>query len=278
MPFPVLPLVSALGPSLLQGVGSLLSSNATNRGALEAQKLANKQNIEFWHMQNQYNHPSAQMDRLKSAGLNPNLIYGTSPTSAVGSAGPIAPSKAAPYEMKNYLEGINLTPITAYADIKVKKEQANNLQAQNDVLIQEAILKASQTAQNMASTARSKFDLELASELRNTSVDAARESLRKLQADALGSQLDNMYKDQSMKDRLTDMFFRAQIAKASLRGVALDNELKSLEIELNKLGITKNDAWYWRVIGRNADVVKEGLKPFSDSIRSFGGWIKSAFN
>lgn len=29
-----------------------------------------------WHMQNAYNDPSAQMARLKAAGLNPNLVYG----------------------------------------------------------------------------------------------------------------------------------------------------------------------------------------------------------
>lgn len=29
-----------------------------------------------WEMQNQYNSPTAQMQRLKEAGLNPNLVYG----------------------------------------------------------------------------------------------------------------------------------------------------------------------------------------------------------
>lgn len=38
------------------------------------QQVAN--NIAQWQRQNQYDSPSAQMDRFQSAGLNPNLIYG----------------------------------------------------------------------------------------------------------------------------------------------------------------------------------------------------------
>lgn len=41
-------------------------------------RLQNKQqeiNLANWNLQNKYNSPSAQMQRLKAAGLNPNLIY-----------------------------------------------------------------------------------------------------------------------------------------------------------------------------------------------------------
>lgn len=30
----------------------------------------------MWNLQNQYNDPVAQMERLSNAGLNPNLVYG----------------------------------------------------------------------------------------------------------------------------------------------------------------------------------------------------------
>lgn len=41
-------------------------------GAISA-KRARK----FWRMQNEYNHPREQMQRLEEAGLNPNLVYGS---------------------------------------------------------------------------------------------------------------------------------------------------------------------------------------------------------
>lgn len=37
----------------------------------------NAENLKQWNRQNAYNDPSAQMARLKAAGLNPNLVYGT---------------------------------------------------------------------------------------------------------------------------------------------------------------------------------------------------------
>ena len=75
------------GKGLLAGIGSILggpvggligslgSSLLTNSGQRKRQQTANRENVEFWNMQNAYNDPSAQMARLKEAGLNPNLIY-----------------------------------------------------------------------------------------------------------------------------------------------------------------------------------------------------------
>lgn len=86
---------------IIGGVGSLGSSLLTNKGALKRQQLADKQNVKFWQMQNKYNHPEQQMQRLRQAGLNPNLIYGSSVAGATGSASSVAPSKAAPYSIAN---------------------------------------------------------------------------------------------------------------------------------------------------------------------------------
>jgi len=51
----------------------------------------NQRDMDFWKMQNAYNDPSAQMQRLKEAGLNPNLVYGNG---ADAQAGPIATHSA----------------------------------------------------------------------------------------------------------------------------------------------------------------------------------------
>lgn len=91
------------GPGLIAGigaVGNLASSLLSNAGAKRRQAEANKTNIEFWNMQNRYNTPTKQMERLKAAGLNPNLIYGSG-SANTGVAGSIAPSKTAPYNIKD---------------------------------------------------------------------------------------------------------------------------------------------------------------------------------
>jgi len=80
-------------------VGSLASSLLGNRGAKRRQQAADAQNIKFWEMQNAYNTPKAQMGRLKDAGLNPNLIYGSNANTGI--AGSVSPSKASPYNVQN---------------------------------------------------------------------------------------------------------------------------------------------------------------------------------
>uniref|UniRef100_A0AAU8B289 DNA pilot protein n=1 Tax=Dulem virus 76 TaxID=3145787 RepID=A0AAU8B289_9VIRU len=41
------------------------------------QKDANNMAMTAWHLTNDYNHPIEQMNRLKAAGLNPLLVYGS---------------------------------------------------------------------------------------------------------------------------------------------------------------------------------------------------------
>jgi hypothetical protein len=94
-----MPLPAAAVGGIISGIGSLGASLLGNSGAKRRQELANKQNIEFWNMQNAYNTPKAQMSRLKDAGLNPNLIYGSNANTGV--AGSISPSKASPYNIQN---------------------------------------------------------------------------------------------------------------------------------------------------------------------------------
>lgn len=89
-----------MDPALITGLFGLGSSLLSNKGAMNRQQYADRQNIKFWEMQNAYNTPAQQMARLKKAGLNPALIYGSGSTQT-GMAGAVAPSKPAPYNIKN---------------------------------------------------------------------------------------------------------------------------------------------------------------------------------
>lgn len=46
-------------------------------GTTSAMKQQNQQQWDMWNAQNAYNTPAAQMERLKAAGLNPMLVYGS---------------------------------------------------------------------------------------------------------------------------------------------------------------------------------------------------------
>lgn len=58
-----------LGQDVLTGWFNTNQQTKLNKNAFE-------QNLQMWNLQNAYNDPSAQMQRLANAGLNPNLVYG----------------------------------------------------------------------------------------------------------------------------------------------------------------------------------------------------------
>ena len=112
-------------------IGSLGSSLFSNRGAKRRQQLADQQNIKFWKMQNEYNLPANQMKRLRDAGLNPNLIYGSG-SANTGIAGSVAPSKPAPYNIKNPTPSMLQTALIEAQINNVNSSTAkNNAEANN---------------------------------------------------------------------------------------------------------------------------------------------------
>lgn len=60
--------------AFLGGVGSLVNNIL---GTTQAMKDQNNAQWDMWNAQNAYNTPAAQMKRLKEAGLNPMLVYGS---------------------------------------------------------------------------------------------------------------------------------------------------------------------------------------------------------
>lgn len=81
--------ISALG-GIFSGSSSyrnqkklLRQQNEYNTAAAE---LAYQRNLDMWNRQNAYNSPKEQMQRLRDAGLNPNLMYGQGNTGNASSA------------------------------------------------------------------------------------------------------------------------------------------------------------------------------------------------
>lgn len=125
------------GPLIAAGLstaGDITTQVLSNRARKQLEQQARDWNLEQWHRINAYNHPLAQIERLKAAGLNPNLIYGSSPGSAVGNAGAIHPGKAPEYKLTDPIgPGANL-----FMDTRVKQAQTNNIKG-------DTLLKATQS-------------------------------------------------------------------------------------------------------------------------------------
>ncbi|AXH75909.1 MAG: DNA pilot protein [Microviridae sp.] len=236
----------------ISGIANIGSSLVQNAGNRKSQKRAEKANINFWNLQNEYNDPSSQMARLRRAGLNPNLIYGSNASGASGNAESISPAKAADYEMRNPLQDVS-----TFADFRQKEAGTSNLKEQNTVLQQEALLKTATTANTAMRTKQSEFDLGLAKELRTTSLQAAQTNLRRMEAQTFGDEIDANFKDQTLAARIKDINYRVQMSKEQLKGEELKNSLLQWERELSQLGLNKNDPWYYRIIGKTKDKIQK---------------------
>lgn len=122
--------------AIIGGVSSIFGSGMSYKGQREANKTnielarqGREHDVNMWNRQNEYNTPEMQMQRLKEAGLNPNLIYGSGQAST-GNAD--APKPAHVATTSNALASFNnnnaIQMLGAYQDWQVKKAQIKNIE------------------------------------------------------------------------------------------------------------------------------------------------------
>lgn len=141
-----------------QGIGDMISQTLQNKKNRQFQQDMYQQqktdNIRFWEMENQYNSPLAQMQRLKDAGLNPNLVYGNGATATGGSiqspkqTSSDQPAVKAPDMLGMMSQIYNMNKADAQTDLVRQQIEASK---------QTAALQAATTMLTEAKTAREKI-------------------------------------------------------------------------------------------------------------------------
>lgn len=88
-------------------------------------------NLEMWNKGNAYDSPEAQMERLKAAGLNPNLIYGTG--NVTGNSSGTLPQYNAPTVKYDYKAPVDWGSVmSGFQDVQLKQAQIDNVKAQTE--------------------------------------------------------------------------------------------------------------------------------------------------
>lgn len=217
--------------SLIGGIGSAIQGHKNRKLARELAQKQNdfnwamaeqeyKRNLDMWNKQNAYNSPAAQMARLESAGLNPNLAYGNLASGVAGTP----PSFNAPQAV---------TPSDAiYTDSFAPISQMGaNLNANALANAQEANIRA-QTKNVEAQTYRVALQnaLLLPAEIADTLNQYAYNPKMREQAFALGAMnVQRMQKDLEMADKaLIEM-------DKKLQGMDYENRLKQLDVAFKEL-------------------------------------------
>lgn len=219
------------------GAASSLIGEIFNIGSSRRQ---NKRMIEFWNMQNEYNHPKAQMARLQEAGLNPNLIYGSGASGASGNAGDVGmPSKPE----------ITSNPIMEFQNANQRKLQSDNLRSQNTVLMNQAALNAARTMKELVETGIKSGEKKiLLRTLEDQISQIQSESMRSLNRSEVEAQnLDMTRLTAGQRGVLRNQYFKSLINKFAQGAQDLSNKeklglLRDAELELKDKGLRYYDS------------------------------------
>lgn len=263
MPLPLAAI--GLGISAATGLAQIWSENRQNKKNIEFQKETNEQQrqwaLEDWDKQNAYNHPLEQMNRLRQAGLNPNLVYGKgadTTADAIRSVNTPAPQSRFNTGVFDKLNA----PLQQMYDLETKQAQIDNLGTQNALMQQEALFKQASTAKTVQDTAKSKFDLQQAGELKDSVIQNAKLQNEKLKADTAftldQNQRNAMSNSQDVKltaekiitEKIAHAKDQSQIdlLKAQLENLKQNTAIQVYERQLTEMGIHKSDPWYFRAL------------------------------
>lgn len=207
----------------------LLGGLFNNKKNKEAADKQHERNIEYWNMQNAYNHPSEQMSRLRQANLNPHLIYGTPSGASVGNAGAISQNsmqKVSPL-------GLDADKsFRAYTDFRNTEAQTDNLRVMNSKILQEEKNVKANTAKTNIETANAIQQLDITKGQKQDLIESTG-----LKNDLTKSQI-------KVEDRKIDEI-AARISK-----VNTEQDYLSLARDLRAMGIEVNDPIYVRLLAK----------------------------
>lgn len=138
---PHLPIVGGIAEGIINSRTAKRNTDMTIKANKEMAEYQYSKDLEMWNRGNVYNAPEAQMERLKAAGLNPNMVYGGGAAGAAGTSGQL-PKYNAPTLNYNYEAPVHPGQLLGmYQDFQIRQAQANNLVEQNKILKHEAEIK-----------------------------------------------------------------------------------------------------------------------------------------
>ena len=144
--------------SVLGGIFSAIGDAQRFKNQKKLLEYQYQKNIEQWNRQNEYNSPSAQMDRLRSAGLNPNLVYGNGGATMASADSPQYEAPEAPMNFSEHLgQQLSSRPTqlaTELAQIKLLSANRENVESETHINNIEGALKMLQFDRDKYYTSR----------------------------------------------------------------------------------------------------------------------------
>lgn len=204
---------ATVGSALIPGVGNYLAAKESKEAVREQNltniylaKYQNDRNLDLWNKQNEYNLPSAQMQRLKDAGINPHMVYGNG--TVANTAGSPAPTKVPNIgsftNYAPYVSGMASSVGTVFdnlmkiAQIRKTNQETSNLNEYQNNMRQQGLNLKTENDLKMMSLAKTKaeraywsqqFELDILQ--RKADLDLSGEKMRNLTQDTMGRTMQN---------------------------------------------------------------------------------------
>lgn len=271
MPFPIAEVIGAAGT-----IGAT-ATNAAMQGKMNKKtrwfardQFVDQRNTDRdnWAMQNEYNLPKNQMKRLRDAGLNPALVYGSGATTlsanvdshAAQSWNPEAPQIDAGVvgsALQNVYKGKTMGVQESILQQNLKNQQAQ------EKMISASTLEILQRTKNLATAGeKSKFDLAIDQELRNYTVSERKSKAHQASTIVDKLMLDNNIKsgelsNQATRQKLENAYIEMSTKQkqkaidqmeAAIKKMNLESDLLDREKKLNESGTQKTDPYWFRVL------------------------------
>lgn len=186
-------------------------------------------NFRMWQLTNQYNSPTEQMARLKAAGLNPNMVYGS------GNAAGLSSSKAPEYKRANTPSFSEVLPqpimnpagvLQAYQNFKYNAGKIVGQDLSNEI---------------KEGTKGSKIALE------GLKVALSKQGVKKAKQETIIKEIEAMLKGETFEYQVEGSKLATESAKEKVRAQKLENDLSEL---LKPYGLTSKDSALLRSIVR----------------------------
>lgn len=219
--------------------------------------------LEDWARQNEYNSPANQRKLLEEGNFNPALMYGGGGNITAASEVRSTDTKMPEFRPASFqgINGVTSFLATMY-DLEAKKQTVDNLKAQNTKTLEESAYIAAQRENTTVETLRRRFDLDLESELRETSAEYRKGQVRNLAANtqmtldentrkeiqnytSLAAQAEHIMTMQAQRAKTNQ---ETQQIKSAMNLMKKDSRLKDLEIALREEGLNPNDPTWMRVL------------------------------
>lgn len=221
-------IIGAAGSLLGAGINAYSSSKAAD-SAFDRQKelmrLQNQYAVENWNRETSYNDPKAQMQRLKDAGLNPHLVYGSGSVGleSPGIAAPTAPS--AP--MQSTAPGNFGAAVSDAINTLVGVSQADNLDSSTKKNLTDAAGKEIENEFSRRTLDDRVSSVGLSNKWTKEQISNMQQQTWNLhqQCDMLVAQMNLMVRDQDLKE--------AELVNLKKQGILLDDQHEKNRLDID---------------------------------------------